>query len=163
MSDLKIKKIDPSQIDYSPKEGEVVQNLAGEFLAWHNGIWTKLNMDNSGININLYDINKQIIAQMPELVNLENKKYIIHNLHAKYNNDYYMLYGKSISYFTIFKINDAAYFADDVIDCLKHVGMIKAIDLTENNDAIEIWTDGEDGPTCLYLFPYDQGVVCVGE
>jgi hypothetical protein len=37
-----------------------------------------------------------------------------------------------------------------------------AMDLTENEDAIEIWVNTEIGPTCLYLFPYDNGLVKVG-
>ena len=49
------------------------------------------------------------------------------------------------------------------IDCCKNVGIIKAMDLTESQDAIEIWVETSEGPTCLYLFPYDNGVVQVGE
>lgn len=72
-----------------------------------------------------------------------------------------MLYGKEISYFTLFKLLDSQYFANEVIACLKNIGAIKAIDLTEANDAVEIWVETENGPTVLYLFPYDNGVVCV--
>jgi hypothetical protein len=35
--------------------------------------------------------------------------------------------------------------------------------MTEANDAIEIWVINNDKPTCLYLFPYDMGLVEVGE
>jgi hypothetical protein len=73
-----------------------------------------------------------------------------------------MLYGKEISYFTLFRISDSTYFGNEVIDCLNNVGDIKAIDFTEAQDAIEIWIQDEDGPTCLYLFPYDSGLVQVG-
>jgi hypothetical protein len=116
-------------------------------------------MEDSGINIGLYDINKQIINQLPVLNNLNDKKDLFNILHEKFNNTFYMLYGKEISYFTLFKINDVTYFGNEVIECLKNVGMIKAIDFTEPQDAIEIWVEDEDGPTCLYLFPYDNGVV----
>ena len=97
------------------------------------------------------------------ITDLEDKKYTINLLHAKFNNEFYMLYGKEISYFTLFRIFDSTYFSDDVIDCLNNVGDIKAIDFTEAQDAIEIWIQDEDGPTCLYLFPYDMGLVEVGE
>ena len=120
-------------------------------------------MEDSGLNIGLYDINKQIIAQLPELNNFEDKKNLFSTLHAKWNNFYYMLYGKEISYFTLFKIEDSTYFGDNVIDCLKNIGAIKAIDLTEFKDALEIWVETETEVTCLYLFPYDNGVVQVGE
>jgi hypothetical protein len=74
-----------------------------------------------------------------------------------------MLYGKEISYFTLYKIIKSQYFGNEVIDCLKNIGIIKAIDFTETQDAIEIWVENDNGPTCLYLFPYDNGVVQVGE
>ena len=57
----------------------------------------------------------------------------------------------------------ANQFGLTVIDCLKSIGPIKAIDLTELEDAVEIWVVSNDEPTCLYLFPYDNGVVKVGE
>ena len=110
----------------------------------------------------LYDMNKHIISQLPVLTDLENKKYTINSLHAKFNNEFYMLYGKEISYFTLFRIFDSTYLGNEVIDCLNNVGDIKAIDFTEAQDAIEIWIQDEDGPTCLYLFPYDSGLVQVG-
>jgi hypothetical protein len=94
---------------------------------------------------------------------LKEKKYAIDALESKYNNEYYMLYGKEISYFTLFKIVEPQYFSYEVIECLKNVGDIKAIDLTEDKDAVEIWVMADGEATCLYLFPYDLGIVQVGE
>ena len=163
MGNLKVKQIDPSQIRYTPKQGEIIQNPAGEYLIWRDDQWMKMNIDSSEINIGLYDINKQIISQLPVLSDLEDKKEIIQKLHRDWGNFYYMLYGKEISYFTLFNIINSQTFADEVIACLNNVGDIKAIDLTEAEDAIEIWVQNEENPTCLYLFPYDNGVVQVGE
>lgn len=160
---VKIKKADLSQIRYTPLEGEIMQNTAdGKFYIWKDDSWMLINMDSSGVSMGLYDMNKQIIAQLPELTDLEDKHYTISNLHAKFNNNYYMLYGKEISYFTLFKVIDSTYFSNEVIDCLRNIGTIKAIDSTETQDAIEIWVENENNPTCLYLFPYDSGVVQVG-
>lgn len=161
-STTKIKKIDPSQIRYTPKEGEVIQNQDGDYLIWKDGSWMKINMDSSGINVGLYDMNKQIIAQLPVLTDLEDRKHIINSLHNNCNNEFYMLYGKEISYFTLFRMVKSDYFADEVIACLNNIGDIKAIDFTEAQDAVEIWVHSEDDPTCLYLFPYDSGLVTVG-
>lgn len=116
-------------------------------------------MSKSGLEIGLYDINKQIISQLPALTNILEKQKLINNFSIDTKNTYYMLYGKEISYFTLFKIKEYQYFGAEVVDCLEYIGIIKAIDLTETNDAIEIWIENEDGPTCLYLFPYDTGVV----
>lgn len=168
MSNTAIKRIDLSQIRYEPKEGEVVYNTneanKGCFV-YHNGAWNKITTEGSNMSMGLYDMNKQIIAQLPTLAEdeLKEKKYAIDALESKYNNEYYMLYGKEISYFTLFKIVEPQYFSYEVIECLKNVGDIKAIDLTEDKDAVEIWTMADGEATCLYLFPYDLGVVQVGE
>ena len=166
MGTTKIKKIDVSQIRYTPQIGEVVQDaVTGNFMVWTNEGWNTVKSENSGINMGLYEMNKQIISQLPKLTEAElfDKDLLINTLHAKFNNEFYMLYGKEISYFTLFRIFDSIRFGNEVIDCLNNVGDIKAIDFTEPEDAIEIWVETEDGPTCLYLFPYDNGVVRVGE
>lgn len=165
MSDVKIKQLDPSQIRYTPEENEIIQNPEGEYLIWKDGAWNKINIEGSDISMDLYNMNKQIIAQLPTLTDdeLNEKKYSIDALNAKYNNEYYMLYGKEISYFTLFKIIEPQYFSYEVIECLKNVGDIKAIDLTEDKDAVEAWVMTDDEATCLYLFPYDLGIVQVGE
>ena len=163
MGNTKVKIADLSQIRYTPQEGEIIQNsIDKKFYIYKDGNWMLINMESSGINMGLYDMNKQIISQLPVLTDLENKKHTINSLHEKFNNEFYMLYGKEISYFTLFRIFDSTHFGNEVIDCLNNVGNIKAIDFTEAQDAIEIWIQDEDEPTCLYLFPYDSGLVQVG-
>ena len=164
MGKVSVKKVDLSQIRYSPNEGEIIQNNAdGKFYIYKDGKWMIINMDSSGISMDLYDMNKQIINQLPTITDLESKKNTINLLHEKFNNDFYMLYGKEISYFTLFWMIDPEFFGTEVIECLKNLGNIKAIDLTETQDAVEIWVEYLDEVTCLYLFPYDMGVVKVGE
>ena len=162
MGKTKIKQIDPSQIRYTPAEGEVIKNMEGEYLIRKDGAWMKFNVEGTDLNIGLYDINKQIISQLPDLDNLDDKELMINDFHKTYNNTFYMMYGKEISYFTLFKMGVAEFFGKEVVDCLKSVGVIKAIDPVEEGNAIEIWVQNEDGPTCLYLFPYDMGIVEVG-
>ena len=82
------------------------------------------------------------------------------------NNKYHMLYGREINYFTLFAKDFYAQetLGHEVISCLKNIGKIKSIELTENKDAIEIWVcDSGNELTVLYLFPYDLGLieVCV--
>ena len=164
MGELKIKKIDPSQIRYTPAEGEVIQTPEGKYLIWHEDNWNELKMEGSGINVGLYDMNKQIIAQLPALTDFSKAIANVRDLHGKYWNKYYMMYGKEISYFTLFEVCGKNEFGQDIIECCENVGAIKAMDMTEAQDAIEIWVQPKDAdPTCLYLFPYDSGVVQVGE
>ena len=162
---MSIKILDPSQIRYTPDEGEIVQTPEGDYLVWKDGNWNKINVEGSNISMGLYDMNKQIISQLPTLTtdDLLEKLPLVEELHNKYNNEYYMLYGKEISYFTLFKLKQVESFPHEAIDCLQNIGPIKAIDLTEDKDAIEAWVMADDEATCLYLFPYDMGVVVVGE
>ena len=162
---MSIKQLDPSQIRYTPDEGEIIQTPEGDYLIWQDGNWNKINVEGSNISMGLYDMNKQIIAQLPTLTtdDLLEKLPLVEELHDKYNNEYYMLYGKEISYFTLFKLKQVESFPHEAIDCLQNIGPIKAIDLTEDKDAIEAWVMADDEATCLYLFPYDMGVVVVGE
>lgn len=158
------KRADLSQIRYEPIEGEIMQNtIDDKFYIYHENQWKEIKMDSSGFEMGLYDMNKQIISQLPTLTDLERAENIINNAHTNWSNDYYMLYGKEISYFTVLLVKDATLFGEIVIDCIKNIGDVKAIDLTETNDAIEIWVMYNDEPTCLYLFPYDGGIVQVGE
>lgn len=164
MGDFKIKKMDPSQIRYTPTEGELCQTPEGQILVWHDNSWHTVKMEGGGVNIDLYDMNKQIISQMPILENFEKAMDDIQALYETYHNKYFMLYGKEISYFTVFKIMEPQYLGEEVLDCCLNVGLIKAMDLTETGDAVEIWVQPQDEePTCLYLFPYDSGIVQVGE
>lgn len=161
---LTVKKMDLSQVNFEPMEGEVIQDsITGEICVYHDGHWATMKTDGTGLNLGLYDLNKQIIAQLPELVDLDKAIKTIEALHEMYHNEYYMLYGKEISYFTLFKLIEPQYFAQEVLDCLRNVGKIKAIDSDEPGTAVEIWVETDDGPTCLYLFPYDNGLVQVGE
>ena len=166
MSNTTIKRLDISQIRYEPQDGEIVINTVDDgYYIYKDGNWMKINVENSGLNLSLYDLNKQIIAQLPILSDeeLSNKKTVINQLHEKFNNEYYMLYGKEISYFTLFKIANSKFFGDEVIECLNNVGDVKCIDMTEPGDAIEIWIQSDmQEVTCLYLFPYDTGLVVVG-
>ena len=161
---MSIKKMDISQIQYTPTEGEIIQDtVSGKYAMWHENAWQFIQMEGGGIELGIYDMNKQIITQLPALTNLDEKAQLINELDNQWRNKYYMLYGKEISYFTLFVMKERCVFGHEVIECLKNVGVIKAIDLTEENDAIEAWVDNEGEATCLYLFPYDNGIVQVGE
>ena len=72
MSATKIKRIDVSQIRYAPQVGEVVQDATtGKFMVWTDEGWNEIKTENSGINMGLYEMNKQIISQLPKLTEAE--------------------------------------------------------------------------------------------
>lgn len=164
MMGQKIKKMDFSQINYEPLEGEIMQNAEdGHYYIWHGSQWNAIKMDKSGFEMGLYDMNKQIISQLPDLTDWDRVEKLFNEFHNIWNNTYYMMYGKEISYFTVFKVVESYLFGSTVMDCIPSIGTVKAIDLTEAKDAVEIWVMQDDEATCLYLFPYDMGLVQVGE
>ena len=118
-------------------------------------------------NIELYELNRSIIEQqgtikeddIPRAMN--DLKYLV----GTTNNQCYMLYGKEIDYFTLF-MRDSINWELETIDiavmeCLINVGPVYSIELTPDKDAAEIWVKDtkKDLLTCMYLFPYDNGIV----
>lgn len=147
-----------------PQNGEVAYaEDTKEFFVYRDG-WELMEITpNTEINLSLYDMNKQIISQLPALSSFEEIIAEIDAFVKETLNTHYMLYGKEISYFTIFQrcFDYTETVGEAVIDCLKNVGIIKSIELTDG--AFEIWvTDDNRNSTCLYLFPYDSGIVKVG-
>ena len=159
------KIVDPMNLQHTPIVGEVIKNPKGELMVYtEDKVFVKLNTEHNGsLEMNLYDMNKQLISQLPALTDFSKAIVSVRDLHGKYWNKYYMMYCKEISYFTLFEVCGMNEFGQDVIECCANVGTIKAMDMTEAEDALEIWVETEDGPVCLYLFPYDSGVVRVGE
>lgn len=161
-----IKQIAIEDIDYTPVDGEVIQTPEGHYMMYNQGNWEKVTVNGKGIEMSLYDLNKDIVRQLPTLTHkeLENKAEIINQFGYKTDNEYYMMYGKEISYFTVLHLGFPHLFGKEVIDCLSYVGEVKSIGLTADKDAVEIWVmKDENEATCLYLFPYDIGVIEVGE
>lgn len=125
-------------------------------------------------SISLYELNRSMIKQQGplEAETIPTKMTMLKNFSKSTNNKYYLLYGKEISYFTLF-IKDQNWELQSldlgVIECLANVGTIYSIEQTESKDAIEIWVEtnpieeNEGILTCMYLFPYDSGIVKIGE
>lgn len=120
----------------------------------------------SNLNLSLYEINQQVISQLPSPT--EEKKKEIFDTIRDYiyktcpMNKYFMLLNNELRYYTIFERTKTT--DEDFIlclkDCLASVGDIKTIE--EENGAIGIWVTTTAYCHCLYLFPYDEGVVPFG-
>ncbi len=130
--------------------------------------WTEFNVEGEGINVSLYDMNKQIVSQLPALneEGIKEAKQIIRDYvySEQHEDDYYMLLCHELKYFTVFA-NDIECSREEVIenviiDCLNSVGEIKSIEPTEDKEAIEIWiTEPEGGTYVMYFFDYGRGIV----
>lgn len=115
--------------------------------------------------LSLYDLNKQLIGQLPNLTPEEIKQKIL--LIKEFKNireaEFYMLLSNEIRYYTLFHIDfntiNTYSFEEEVIACLEELGYIKSIELNADG-VIEIWvTQDSENTIVLYLFPYDEGVI----
>ena len=116
-------------------------------------------MENNNLEMNLYDLNKQLVSQLPEFTDAKSR---VEDF-KKDNVGFYMLLCRELNYFTLFQITSDApkedNFADVVVECANTIGVIKSA--MENDDgAFEIWvTNAENESFVMYLFNYDGGVV----
>lgn len=120
------------------------------------------------IGMNMYDINKQIIAQLPA-IDEENmiavKRDVIRKYCDQMKAEYYMMLCRDINYYTMFKIDlkQADETIEDVlVECAECIGAVKSIDFIEDAQALELWMTNEEDTYVAYFFPYDQGVIVCG-
>lgn len=154
-----------------PEVGEMAYATdTEEYLVYTEEGWQTPNLSEvqeNGIRMPVYELERSIAMSKPEC-DLKLAKQNILALREITKANFYMLYGKECSYFTLFRFNNENWdyfdFSHGVVDCLHDIGKIKYCELTENQDAVEIWVDHEElGATGLYLFPYDNGIVQVRE
>lgn len=136
-----------------------------EYRIWHDGQWVVLNPETSGVGLSLYEVNKQVIAQMPTLsgTDLEEARLTLsHYVNGlDHSDDYYMLLCYDLRYFTMFA-RDQKYeenIVDAIMDCLSYVGEIKSVEESEDGQAVEIWIVSEGEAYVMYFFDYGRGVV----
>lgn len=141
------------------KQIQKSQFCSMEIIDDETGNPTQLN------TISLYELNKQIISQLPNYGEEEIQQ--AKELIKQYDKDncatYYMLLSNEMRYYTLFDCGygaEADPFYSAVIDCLNSIGPIKSIEKNQNG-VIEIWCFSivNEEIYVFYLFPYDEGVV----
>ena len=152
-------------------EGECVYcEEDSKIYSWQeNEGWGPIEFENKGISMNLYELNKTIINQLPPLTNSEIavRMDVIHKLHNESMNNHYMLLCKEYNYYTIFESDimlNMPTFGAAVCEIISNIGDVFSIDATDDGNAIEIWIkpDEQESVFVFYLFPYDAGVVYYG-
>lgn len=167
MDVLKVKNIEILNALQNHQDGEVAFcEDEQQYMIYTHDQWMPIQatMTDSGLQLNFYDFNKQIISQLPPFdeVRINDAK---DTLTAWANSSVYMLYGREISYFTVFQKQDGAEFEtleDAVFECLDAISdKIYGFDVMDEG-SIEIWVDYEGEATVLYLFDYTEGVITYG-
>ena len=131
--------------------------------------WSLINVEGKGLELNLYDLNKNIIEQLNPLTTNEvsMKMGLINEYYQKANNTYHMLLCRDFNYYTIFNYDSMLTFPDfagAVCTIITELGDVYSIEIADNDSALEIWIRPEEQESALafYLFPYDAGVVYYG-
>ena len=118
-----------------------------------------------------YEFSKDMVKQLPNLTEgqLNSKKEIVKNFLRKGLNNYYMLLCNEQKDYTVFRIaNNEEKDRDEqkqeivnilIDECLPNRGGIRGIDLTEQQDAVEIWLYIDEEAYVYYFFPYDEAVI----
>lgn len=143
------------------EEGELcyVRNEEKMFK-YVNNEWVEVENPKGELNMNIYDMNKSLIVQLPDInkKDLEAGKKKINQVAS--NGKYFMLLCNELKYYTVFNISDqgSEKIEDVVLDCINHFGAtIKSIDNTPEG-AIEIWIKKYKEAYAMYFFNYDEGV-----
>lgn len=165
------------------EEGEVYYCKQEDSLyQWTDGEWIPYQEPQElvkPVNMTEYDLEKLCVnAQQPVPANEIQDELIARvNKWAETNPAcYYMLYGKEISYFTLFSdFNSVKYVPSNfnfesigyaVWYCLSNLAAEKGFYPIEEgyitNDCFNIWISYQGAPTLLCLFNYDNGVCGYG-
>lgn len=169
--------------DLTPEAGQVVAIVddcgkTTEVKMWTGTEWTEIKADtNSEVTMSAYDINKQVIDQLPALTPeaIEERKGVIGGFVNNTDNEYYMLLCRDKNYYTLCHRvahmnpspadnvrqysewpNEIITTEDLVIECARCLGEIKSIEQVDG--AIEIWVTDPFDTYVMYFFPYDGGV-----
>lgn len=126
----------------------------------------KKNNKTSKVSIGtLYDLNKAAVIKEISLTGdkLEEKKPAIIDFLKDKNNTYYMLLCNERRDYTVFRLKEENSINDLVNclvdECLLNRGLVKGIDITKDQEAIEIWLSIEEEAFVYYFFPYDSAIV----
>lgn len=148
------------------EEGEIAYAADTEkYYKYEKGKWSETEIENpptrQEMQMTLYDMNKQLAKQQP-LFDEARVKDMAESIRSwkKKDVNLYMLYGKEISYFTVFQKQALAAdnFVQALFRCLDSFEGVYSFEIVDE-DTIELWVKYEDDATCMYLFNYDAGVV----
>ena len=120
--------------------------------------------------MNLYDLNKSLISQMPALTLeqiIRQKEVVVDPFLAAVDSDYYMLLCNELKYYTIFNVMQGlsdSLITEELFACLNEFcDEVKSIEKTDDGCAIEIWFTKDEETYVMYFFDYAGGVIHCGK
>lgn len=126
-------------------------------------------IENSTTEITLgtaYEINKDLVERYEKELTIEKiaeKKTMLLNYLDNHKDTYYMLLCNDRKDYTLFNLAESKEELVNVLidECLKNRGILKGIDQTQDEYAIEIWLSIDQEAFCYYFFPYGEAVIKV--
>lgn len=114
--------------------------------------------------MSLYDINKQIVSQLPNFTEENLTKFrteVLPDFMSKNYGTYYTLLCKEASYYTLFRRTSQPEISIDeaLLECINYIGTIKDVSTEETSPELAIWIKNDAGVECYHFFNYDLGVV----
>lgn len=121
---------------------------------------------------NLYDMNKQLMEQEPEISEAElqlAKEHLRTWLTHKFEQKYFMLLCHELRDYTLFNLDKTNTWkmappitvqtaTNDIIECMTNRGKLLVMD--EQDDGVwELWVRNDEGCFAYYLFPYGEAVL----
>ena len=120
--------------------------------------------------MNLYDLNKSLISQMPALTLeqiIRQKEVVVDPFLVATDSYYYMLLCNELKYYTIFNVNinmTEPTVGEELFACLNEFcDEVKSIEKTDDGCAIEIWFTKDEETYVMYFFDYAGGVIHCGK
>lgn len=165
------------ELETADKSCQVYCKETNAYYIWNeqSNNWTEIDND-ATLSFSIYDMNKQIISQLPSLTPEAIKEKLAGAVSKFDEKDKaYMLLFKEMDYYTLFisdfifaRRKDTFYYSenlsDSIAECLTDIAQeIKAIDECTMPGLLEIWIKNHnDEIVCGYLFPYDRGIIAFG-
>lgn len=156
------------------QEGEVVYVTDAEkFMVYKDAEWipfeaqkVKTEGNNQGIQITAYELNKQLISQLPIPTDLTQFNEIITEFQKEAESSDFMLLCKERSYYTVFRKTDEASshfieFSEAVLTCASDLGDVITVDKMDETNTVEIWVKNKDTQEvdCMVLFESNDFIV----
>lgn len=114
----------------------------------------------------LYDLNKDLVQKQTKPLTeeeLAEKKTMVLDFLNKKRGSYFMLLCHEQRDYTVFSLSYSGGIANAtnilLDECLPNRGIIHSIDITKDENAIEIWLIINGTAYCYYFFKYDDAVI----